>query len=73
MLQIVILALLQQGPAFAREVVALFGKKDITPADWENLFKRYKTPGTDFIGGADVLAKALAQVAAGKGDEPLVP
>lgn len=72
MTSIIALALLQQGPAFARELWAIFQKKDVTLADWEAIFKHYKTPYTDYV-GADVLAKAMAQVAAGKGDEPLVP
>lgn len=72
MLQIIVLALLQQGPAMARELVALFQKKDPTPADWEKVFAHYKTPYSDYV-GTDILAQAQALVAAGKGDTKVSP
>lgn len=73
MLQIVLLALLQQGPAFAREIVALFQKgADPTPAEWEQLFSRYKTPYSAYV-SEDVLKKAIDLVAAGRGGERVSP
>lgn len=37
--EIIALALVKYGPAMARQLVALFQKKDaITPADWEAVF-----------------------------------
>lgn len=69
MLQIVLLALLQQGPAFAREIVAIFQKgSDPTPEEWEKLFSRYKTPYSAYV-GEDVLAKAKELVESGRGGE----
>ena len=72
MTSILALALLQQGPAFARALYAIFQKDNPTLADWEGVFANYKKPYTDYV-GADVLAKAMAQIAAGKGDEKLIP
>lgn len=70
MLQIVLLALLQQGPAMAREIINLFQKgTDPTPDDWEKVFAHYKTPYSDYV-GADAIAFAKAAAEARKAQQP---
>ena len=68
--ELIVLALLKFGPGFARELITLFEKKEITRQDWETLFN--KTPYSDYV-GADMLAKAQALVAEGKGSTIVKP
>lgn len=48
MAEIILLALVKYGPAFAREVHAMFQKKNPTAADWEALFLKAEKSYEDY-------------------------
>lgn len=48
MTEIILLALVKYGPAFAREIHALFQKEKPTEADWETLFKKAEKSYEDY-------------------------
>lgn len=49
MTEIIMLALVKYGPGFARQVHALFQKKEVTKADWEALFVLAEKSYEDYV------------------------
>jgi hypothetical protein len=46
---LIIQAMLRFGPAVARELVALFSKKEITQADWDSIFAKAEKPYDSYM------------------------
>ena len=46
---LILQSLLQYGPAFAREITALFSKETITTADWDKVFSMAEKNYADYV------------------------
>lgn len=49
MTEIVLLAIVKYGPAFGREIYAMFQKTNPTQADWEALFVKAEKSYEDYV------------------------